>query len=74
MWAPVAAPDCALKAMKGIPLTGTKAAIALGAVRMERHVHSISMIEPKAVMGCCLTKGGNRQPPPKCLQKELLDF
>src|SRR4029077_3562398 len=46
----------------------------LVAVRMERHVHCISMIEPEPVMGWRLAKGSNGQIAPKGLQKKLLEL
>jgi hypothetical protein len=46
----------------------------LVAVRMERHVHCISMIEPEPVMGWRLAKGGNGQIAPKGVQKKFLDL
>jgi len=41
---------------------------------MERYVYCVSMIESEAVMGCCLTKGRNRQPTSEGLQEKLLDL
>src|SRR5882724_1892383 len=41
---------------------------------MESYVYCVSMIEPEAVMGCCLTKGRNRQPKSEGLQEKLLDL